>query len=206
MAKDKEPPIKLLVPLQKGKLSLEQAIARRRSVRRFKDEPLTLEQLSQLLWSAQGTTGTDGRRAVPSAGATYPLEVFIVIGEHGVHSLVAGMYHYDAGNHSLSLHQSGDLRQKLADAALGQSAIGKCPVDMVVCAIHPRTAYRYGHRGERYVHMEVGHVGQNVALQAVALGLGTVMVGAFQDEDVMKALKLEEQIRPLYIIPIGQPV
>jgi SagB-type dehydrogenase family enzyme len=77
---------------------------------------------------------------------------------------------------------------------------------MVVCAIHPRTAYRYGHRGERYVHMEVGHVGQNVALQAVALGLGTVMVGAFQDEDVMKALKLEEQIRPLYIIPIGQPV
>ncbi len=206
MAKDTEPPIKLPVPLQKGKLSLEQAIAKRRSVRRFKDEPLTLEQLSQLLWSAQGTTGTDGRRAVPSAGATYPLEVFIVIGEHGVHGLGAGMYHYDAGNHYLSLHQSGDLRQKLADAALVQSAIGKCPVDMVVCAIHPRTAYRYGHRGERYVHMEVGHVGQNVALQAVALGLGTVMVGAFQDEDVMKALKLEEQIRPLYIIPIGQPV
>jgi SagB-type dehydrogenase family enzyme len=77
---------------------------------------------------------------------------------------------------------------------------------MVICAIHPRTAYRYGRRGERYVHMEVGHVGQNVSLQAVALGLGTVMVGAFEDEEVRKALKLEEQIKPLYIIPMGKPV
>jgi SagB-type dehydrogenase family enzyme len=104
------------------------------------------------------------------------------------------------------LHLSGDLRQKLADTALGQSSIANCPVDIVVCALHPRTAYRYGRRGERYVHMEVGHVGQNVSLQAVALGLATVMVGAFEDEEVRKVLKLEEQIKPLYIIPIGKPV
>ena len=206
MAQAKENPIKLPVPNLHGKLPLEQAILKRRSVRRFKNEPITLEQLSQLLWSAQGITGTGGRRAVPSAGATYPLEIFIVIGEHGLPSLAAGIYHYDIGNHSISLYQTGDYRQKLADTALGQSSIARCPVDMVICAIHPRTAYRYGRRGERYVHMEVGHVGQNVSLQAVALGLGTVMIGAFEDEDVRKAMKLEEQFKPLYIIPIGAPV
>jgi len=206
VAKTEETPIKLPAPVIKGKLSLEQAISKRRSVRRFKNEPLTLSQLSQLLWSAQGTTGTGGERAVPSAGATYPLEVFIIVGEQGINELNPGLYHYDSGNHSLNLHQTGDLRQKMAEAALGQTAISRCPVDMVVCAVHPRTAYRYGKRGERYVHMEVGHVGQNVALQAVALDLGTVMVGAFEDEEVIKALKLEAQMKPLYIIPIGKPV
>ena len=206
MAKTQETQIKLPSPELKGKLSLEQAISKRRSVRRFKNEPLTLSQLSQLLWSAQGTTGTGGERAVPSAGATYPLEVFIIVGEQGINELNPGLYHYDSGNHSLNLHQTGDLRQKMAEAALGQTAISRCPVDMVVCAVHPRTAYRYGKRGERYVHMEVGHVGQNVALQAVALDLGTVMVGAFEDEEVIKALKLEAQMKPLYIIPIGKPV
>jgi SagB-type dehydrogenase family enzyme len=206
VAGTKETPLKLPSPDTRGKLSLEQAIAKRRSVRRFKAEPLTLEQISQLLWSAQGITGTGDGRATPSAGATYPLEVFIVVGEHGSPSLAAGLYHYDAGNHSISLQQTGDLRQTLADTALGQSSIARCPVAMVICAVHPRTAYRYGRRGERYVHMEVGHVGQNVALQAVALGLGTVMVGAFEDEEVQKALKLEEQFKPLYIIPIGLPV
>lgn len=206
MAKAKEAAIKLPSPNLHGKLPLEQAILKRRSVRRFQNEPLTLGQLSQLLWSAQGITGTSGGRAAPSAGATYPLEIFVVIGEHGLPSLAAAIYHYDVDNHSLSLHQIGDYRQKLADAALGQSFIARCPVDMVICAVHPRTAYRYGRRGERYVHMEVGHVGQNVALQAISLGLGTVMVGAFEDENVQKALKLEEQFKPLYIIPVGKPV
>jgi SagB-type dehydrogenase family enzyme len=206
VARKKEPSIKLPSPISRGKMSLEQAILKRRSIRRFKNEPLTLGQLSQLLWSAQGTTGIGGKRATPSAGATYPLEIFIVVGNNGIPTLAAGIYHYDFDNHSLSLHQVGDLQQKLADMALGQSSIARCPVDMVICAIHPRTAYRYGRRGERYVHMEVGHVGQNVALQAVALGLGTVMVGAFEDEDVRKAMKLEEQIKPLYIIPVGKPV
>ncbi|MBM4447490.1 MAG: SagB/ThcOx family dehydrogenase [Chloroflexi bacterium] len=198
--------MKLPPPNPRGKISVAEAISKRRSVRRFRAQPLSLAQLSQLLWSAQGITGTGGRRAAPSAGATYPLEIFVAIGEHGIEILAAGIYHYDVDNHSLSLHLSGDLRQKLADTALGQSFIANCPVDMVVCALHPRTAYRYGKRGQRYVHMEVGHVGQNVALQAVVLGLATVMVGAFEDEDVRKVLKLEEQIKPLYIIPIGKPV
>lgn len=206
MVRTKEAPIKLPFPNPQGKISVEEAISKRRSVRRFRAQPLSLAQLSQLLWSAQGITGTGGRRAAPSAGATYPLEIFVAIGEHGIESLAAGIYHYQVDSHSLSLHLSGDLRQKLADTALGQSFIANCPVDIVVCALHPRTAYRYGRRGERYVHMEVGHVGQNVSLQAVDLGLATVMVGAFEDEEVGKVLKLEEQIKPLYIIPIGKPV
>ncbi len=206
MVRTKEAPIKLPFPNPQGTISVEAAISKRRSVRRFRAQPLSLAQLSQLLWSAQGITGTGGRRAAPSAGATYPLEIFVAIGEHGIESLAAGIYHYQVDSHSLSLHLSGDLRQKLADTALGQSFIANCPVDIVVCALHPRTAYRYGRRGERYVHMEVGHVGQNVSLQAVALGLATVTVGAFEDEEVGKVLKLEEQIKPLYIIPIGKPV
>jgi len=206
VVRTKETPIKLPPPNPRGKISVEEAISKRRSVRRFRAQPLSLAQLSQLLWSAQGITGTGGRRSAPSAGATYPLEIFVAIGEHSIETLAAGIYHYDVGNHSLSLHMSGDLRQKLADTALGQSFISKCPVDMVVCALHARTAYRYGRRGERYVHMEVGHVGQNVSLQAAALGLATVMVGAFEDEEVGKVLKLGNQIKPLYIIPIGKPV
>jgi SagB-type dehydrogenase family enzyme len=206
VVRTKEAPIKLPSPNPQGKVSAEEAISKRRSVRRFRAQPLSLAQLSQLLWSAQGITGTGGRRAVPSAGATYPLEIFVVIGAHGIESLAAGIYHYQVDNHSLSLHLSGDLRQKLADAALGQSVIANCPVVIVVCALHPRTAYRYGRRGERYVYMEVGHVGQNVSLQAVALGLAAVMVGAFEDEEVRKVLKIEEQIKPLYIIPVGESV
>jgi len=206
VARKKETPIKLPSPSLRGKTSVEEAIAKRRSARRFRAQPLSFAQLSQLLWSAQGITGPGGQRAAPSAGATYPLEIFVVIGEHGMENLAAGVYHYDVGNHSLSLHLSGDLRQKLADTALGQSFIANCPVDIVVCALHPRTAYRYGRRGERYIHMEIGHVGQNVSLQAVALGLATVMVGAFEDEQVGKVLKLEEQIKPLYIIPVGESV
>jgi SagB-type dehydrogenase family enzyme len=206
VVRTKEAHIKLPSPNPQGKISLEAAISKRRSVRRFRAQPLSLVQLSQLLWSAQGITGSGGRRAVPSAGATYPLEIFVVIGARGIESLATGVYHYQVDTHSLSLHLSGDLRQKLADAALGQSFIANCPVVIVVCALHPRTAYRYGRRGERYIYVEVGHVGQNVSLQAVALGLATVMVGAFEDEEVRKALKIEEQIKPLYIIPVGEPV
>jgi SagB-type dehydrogenase family enzyme len=206
VVKAAEAPIKLPPPGPQGKISVEEAISKRRSVRRFRAQSLSLTQLSQLLWSAQGITGTGGRRAVPSAGATYPLEVFVAVGEHGVENLYAGIYHYEVDSHSLSLHLRGDLRQKLAEAALSQSFVANCPVDIVVCALYSRTAYRYGRRAERYVPMEVGHVGQNVSLQALSLGLATVMVGAFEDEDVRKILKVEEQIKPLYIIPVGKPV
>jgi SagB-type dehydrogenase family enzyme len=205
--------IKLPSPQLKGKVSLEETILRRRAVRRYRSEPLGLSQLSQILWSAQGITGTREFRAAPSAGATYPLEIFVFVGKQGVidsetkqapEELHAGIYHYEADSHSLSLHKLADLRPDLARATLDQEFIVDAPVDIVICALYHRTSYRYGRRGERYVHIEVGHVGENIHLQAVALGLATVEVGAFHDEEVRKVLGVEEQIKPLYVMPLGK--
>lgn len=207
--------IKLPSPKLKSKISLEEVIAKRRSIRKYRTEPLTLFQLSQVLWSAQGITGAGKHRAAPSAGATYPLEIFAFVGKKGVsyeeakqpkEELQAGIYHYEVSGHSLVLHLPGDLREKLASAALDQGFIANAPVDIVICALYIRTSYRYGRRGERYVHIEAGHVGENIHLQAVALGLATAEVGAFDDEEVRKVLGLEEQIKPLYIMPIGKPL
>ncbi len=198
--------IRLPDPSHHGKTSVEEAILKRRSIRRFRSDPLTISQLSQLLWAAQGITASGGRRAAPSAGATYPLEIFAVTGEQTVDGLTAGVYHYQTDSHALDVCIEGDLRLALAEACLGQTCIATSPVDIIVCALYSRTVYRYGRRGERYVHIEVGHVGQNIALQAIALGLGTVMVGAFDDERVRTVLHLEEQLKPLYIIPVGKPV
>jgi SagB-type dehydrogenase family enzyme len=205
--------IKLPSPQLKGKVSLEETILRRRAVRRYHREPLDLSQLSQILWSAQGITGTREFRAAPSAGATYPIEIFVFVGKQGViasevkqapEELQAGIYHYEADSHSLSLHKPADLRPDLARATLDQEFIIDTPVDIVICALYHRTSYRYGRCGERYVHIEVGHVGENIHLQAVALGLATVEVGAFHDEEVRKVLGVEEQIKPLYIMPLGK--
>lgn len=197
-------PISLPPPQLKGNVSVEEALAKRRSIRSYSPEPLSLSQLSQILWSAQGLTR--GRfRTAPSAGATYPLEIYVVIGEDGVIDLKAGIYHYEVQNHSLALRQEGDVREELCRAALNQDFIRQAPVSIIIAAIYRRTCDHYGRRGERYVHMEVGHVGQNIHLQAEALGLGTVAVGAFEDERVRKILGLEEEIKPLYIMPIGKP-
>ena len=199
--------IKLPPPLLKGKTSLEEAIAKRRSVRRYKPEPLTLSQVSQILWSAQGITEAGKLRSAPSAGATYPLEIFVVIGKQSLtnEELPAGIYHYEMNSHSLRLHLQGDFRLDLARAALDQGFIASAPADIVICALYQRTCYTCGKRGERYVHMEVGHVGENIHLQAVALGLATVEVGAFHDEEVRKVLAVEKEIKPLYIMPVGKP-
>ena len=202
---DRGPEFPLPPPSQRGAMSLEESIARRRSVRRYKGEPLSLSQLSQVLWSAQGITDAEGLRAAPSAGATYPLEVYVLVGRGGVEGLEAGIYHYNVENHSLHRYKEGDFRQQLSIAALDQEFIVQAPVDIVICALYERTAWRYGRRAERYVHMEAGHVGENIHLQAVALGLAVVMVGAFSDEDVSRVMDLEGEVRPLYIIPLGKP-
>ena len=142
---------------------------------------------------------------MPSAGATYPLEIFVVCGRNGVEEIDAGIYHYDIDSHSLTLHYEGDIRLALAGAALGEEGIYEAPVDIVICAIFERTTLDYGGRGERYVHMEVGHAGQDIYLQATALGLATFAIGAFNDEQVREVLRLDKQYKPLYIMPVGKP-
>ena len=185
---------------------MEEAIAGRRSVRDFSPRYISQSQLSQILWSAQGISNIGGRyRTVPSAGATYPLELFVVCGLNGVEGLADGIYSFHLDSHSLVLHRSGDVRPQLARAALGEESIYQAPVDIVICALYERTLKRYGTRGERYVHMEVGHAGQNVYLQAVALGLATVAIGAFDDEQVGRVLGLDKPYKPLYIMPVGRP-
>jgi len=187
-------------------MSLAEAIAKRRSIRDFTAEPISQSELSEILWAAQGITDKSWRcRTVPSAGATYPLEFFVVCGDNSVEAVQSGIYHYNIDSHSLARHYQGDVRLALAKAALNQEFIYEAPVDIVICAKYERALSRYGARGERYVHMEVGHAGQNIYLQATALGLATVAIGAFYDEAVREVLGLDKQTKPLYIMPIGKP-
>ena len=190
--------VELPPPVEASALPVEEAIAARRSVRRFIDRPLADDVISRLLWSAQGITEPTRRlRAAPSAGATYPLELYLV--DH------RGVFRYLPEGHQLELAASGDQRAGLAQAALGQRMIGEAPISIVVTAVGERTASRYGRaRGERYVHMEAGHAAQNIHLQAVALELGSVPVGAFDDQEVQGVLGIRDDHEPLYIIPIGQ--
>jgi SagB-type dehydrogenase family enzyme len=198
--------IELPTPALTGVMSVEQAIKKRRSVRSYTDEPLNLNEISQLMWAVQGITEPNRKlRAVPSAGATYPLEVFIAIGENGVIGLNSGLYRYNPYAHSLIKELEGDLRFDLAGAALGQEFIYDAPINIIITAIYERTTARYGDRGIRYVHLEAGHAGQNLHLQGVALNLGMVMVGAFRDDEVRNILHLTEDYSILYIIPVGHP-
>ncbi|MCK4234084.1 SagB/ThcOx family dehydrogenase [candidate division WOR-3 bacterium] len=195
-----EKEILLPQPAIEGEVSVEEAIKRRRSVRSFKKETLSNKEISQLLWSAQGITDTLHNfsfRAAPSAGALYPLEVYIVIKE--------GIYHYIPVKHKLVLVKKGDFRKKLAKAALGQSAIYSAPLDFVITAVYDRTTIKYSERGIRYVHIEAGHVAENIQLQAVALDLGSVPIGAFYDNKVKNVIGCSKEEVPLYIIPVGIP-
>ena len=193
-------------PKSTGLMSVEEAIAKRRSIRRWEKYTLKLDELSQLLWAVQGITEESyGFRAAPSAGATYPLEVYVIIGENGVEGLKPGVYHYLPKKHALKLHIEGDIRDKLESACLGQSWVGTASVIFVITAELERTTRAYGKRGIRYVYYEVGHAAQNLYLQATALGLGTVAIGAYHDGEVKSLLKLPKNIEPLYILPVGKP-
>ncbi len=190
--------IKLPRPCEKGSVSIEEVLNQRRSVRDYKKASMSLEEVSQLLWA--GTGKNLYRRTAPSAGATYPLEIYLVVGE--VEALELGLYHYSIPKHHLKKVKEGDLRRSLSRAALEQRMIERAPVNIVIAADYHRTTGHYGQRGIRYVHMEVGHVGQNISLQAVALKMGTVMIGAFDDRQVKEILGIEED--PLYLIPVGR--
>jgi SagB-type dehydrogenase family enzyme len=196
--------ISLLEPRLSGPMSLEEAMAMRRSVRSFREAPLELAELSQLLWAAQGITeDRRGFRTAPSAGATYPLEVYIAAGS--VNDLPPGLYKYEAQEHKLTELAKGDLRGALYDAALRQRCVKNAPIVIIIAAAYGRTMARYGERGIRYAHMEAGHSAQNICLQAISLGLGSVVVGAFNDESVKMVLSLPQNESPLYLVPIGRP-
>lgn len=195
--------IKLPAPRTDGDTSVERALQRRRSVREYRDAPLSLAEISQLLWAAAGITEPrDSRRTAPSAGATYPLELYLVGGN--VAGLPRGVYKYSPSDHEIARIKDGDVRRDLSAAALGQSCVEQGAVSLVFSAVYERTTRRYGERGVRYVHMEVGHAAQNVYLQAVSLGLGTVVVGAFEDERVRRVVGMPDGEHPLYIMPVGK--
>jgi len=178
--------------------SLEKTLEKRRSVRNFSGHDLELDKISQLLWAAQGITQKDtGYRTTPSAGALYPLEVFLVKSD--------GAYHYQPEEHKLVKLLSGDLRDKLAKGSLYQDFIAIAPVTIVITAVYERTSSKYGDRGIRYVHMEAGHCCQNILLQAVAMNLGAVPVGAFDDDYIQNLLDLPSGYSVLYVIPVGYP-
>jgi SagB-type dehydrogenase family enzyme len=195
------PGLSLPAPPAAGAMSLEEALAHRRSVREFVPGALTLDEVSQLVWAAHGATGP-GHRTAPSAGATYPLEVYLVAGD--VKDLSAGVYRYLPGQHRLEAVSNGDIRVPLADAAFNQKWVSRAAMVVVIAAVFERTTARYGKRGERYVHMEAGHAAQNLLLQATALGLGATPVGAFNDSGVSRLLRLPAGEAPLYLIPVGR--
>ena len=197
------PTIRLPAPAARGAMSVEEALHVRRSVRALRDEELPLAQLAQLLWAAQGITDPEGHRTAPSAGARYPLEIYVVAGR--VSGLTAGVYKYRAREHDLVRHLEGDQRSRLVQAAVGQDWIAQAPAVLAIASVDERTRARYRDRTERYVAIEVGHVGQNVYLQATALGLGTTMVGAFQDDSVAAVLHLDRAERPVGLMPVGRP-
>ena len=194
--------IPLPEPRYDGSVSVEHALFTRRSVRNYKNEPLTLAEISQLVWAAQGITTPRGYRTTPSAGALYPLELYIVAGN--VNDLAAGIYKYLYHDHALVQTVAGDKRTELSHAALSQGSIARAPAVLLFCAVYSRITGKYGDRGIQYTFMEIGHAAQNVCLQAIALDLGTVVIGAFRDDEVKLIADLAADEAPTYFIPVGR--
>ena len=201
------PYIILPPPELDGDMSVEMALANRRSQRDFQDKALSIEQLSQILWAAYGITSPmpdrprGGLRTTPSAGAQFPLEIYVIVGN--VDGIEAGVYRYISEEHKIVQIMSGDVRSELSEAALGQRMVQEAPASVIYSAVFERTTAMYGDRGIAYVYMEIGHSAQNVYLQAVALGLGTCAIGAFIDDRVSQILNLLDDEEPLYLMPVG---
>jgi SagB-type dehydrogenase family enzyme len=198
-------------PMLSSDFSVEEALLNRRSVREFKDESLSLSDISQILWAAYGITQQQsspaflrgGLRTAPSAGGLYPLEIYLVCGK--AQGLKPGVYKYISETHELEMTMEGDFRKDLSEAALAQDFIAQAPVSLVYAAVFKRTTQKYGDRGkDRYVCMDLGHSAENVYLQATALGLGTCAVGAFTDKIVSMLMELPDEETPLYIMPVGK--
>jgi len=195
--------ITLPAPKYNSRFSVEEALLKRRSKREYKSDHLPLNELGQLLWAAQGITDPRGFRTAPSAGATYPLEIYAAAA--GIDGVAPGIYRYEPQANRLLKIADGDKRAELTAAAINQQSVAQAPLSIIITAIYERTTGYYGQRGVRYVDMEAGHAAQNVYLQAAALGLGTVVIGAFDDSRVAGLLALSDNETPLYIMPVGRP-
>jgi SagB-type dehydrogenase family enzyme len=192
----------LPAPRLSGGVSIEEALCKRRSQREYSSEPLALHDVSQLLWAVQGITGPFGLRTAPSAGALFPLEIYLL--PASVEALPNGLYKYRPFGHKLQFIREGDLRGELYLAALSQECI-KCAAALIVISyVYERTTTKYGERGNRYVHMEAGHAAQNAYLEAASMGLGTVVIGAFDDSRVRLVMGMGDEEQPLCIMPIGK--
>ncbi len=201
---EKEESMNLPAPKLDGNVSLETTIKQRRTVRSFANEPLTVTQLSQILWAAQGITEDRGtKRAAPSGGALYPIDIYAVVGKIGVRDLAQGVYHYDPPRHSLERIVDTDQKEAVAVASLRQMWMTTAPVILVITVEYDRITIKYGERGKRYAVIEVGHIGQNIFLQCQALGLSAGIVGAFYDTQVTSAVNTPKNHEPLIIMPVG---
>ncbi|HUT02999.1 MAG TPA: SagB/ThcOx family dehydrogenase [bacterium] len=196
--------VKLPAPKVKGSVSVEDAIKGRRTVRSFSSAPMTLDALSQILWSAQGITDVKGfKRAAPSAGATFPIEVYFACGEKSVKGLRAGLWRYVPAGHSITRVAPQDARASLARHSLGQMWAAEAPVTVAIVCDYSRTTGRYGKRGVRYVHFEAGSVAENIFLESQALGLSVGIIGAFDDKAISADLKLPKNLELLLLMPVG---
>jgi SagB-type dehydrogenase family enzyme len=199
--------ISLPEPGHRG-LSVEEAILLRRSRRSYGPEPLALGELSQILFAAQGITGSVGSRALraaPSAGGTYPFEIYIFANR--VEGLEPGIYHYIPQGHEVEVIRRGDFARAVSEACLGQSMPAEAACSIVLAAVAERTTDIYGERGLMYVYMEAGHISENIYLQCVSLGLAVVAVGAFYESDVDALIGLDgEQETSIYVNCIGRKV
>jgi SagB-type dehydrogenase family enzyme len=198
--------IALPSPSYKGTGSVEEALKARRTHRSFQSRPLTLKQFSQILWGAYGVTAQkygSFLKTAPSAGALYPLDIYGVVGEGGVETLAPGIYHFRPENHAVELIKQGDLRAEVARQALQQMWMAKAPLMLVITGEYSRSSIKYGPRGVTYTHIEAGHVGQNIFLQAEAIGLKAGIVGAFNNQQIIRAMGLSTSHDPLLIMPVG---
>ena len=192
--------IKLPDPQHTTCKAIEEALFKRRLVKEYKNVPISCSDLSQVLWAGQGIE--DGKEKSPSAEALYPLEIYAIAGN--VSGIPAGVYQYRPHTNELARIAAGDMRDELAKAALGRRSIKTAAVVIVVSAVYVRTTTKYGEKGIRYAHMEAGHAAQNISLQAVALNLGSAMIGSFHDSEVKKIMRMEDREQPIYIIPVGR--
>ena len=186
----------------KGKLSVFDSIKTRRSIRDYSKQPVSLKELSTLLFATQGIT-SDYKRAAPSAGALYPMETYLVV--NYVAGLEKGLYHYLAQEHSLEIVKLGDFAQEIKEKCLNQAPLEDAAVDFIWTAVSERTTQKYGERGIRYIFIEVGHISENLYLQGNSMGLGVVSIGAFDDQAINEFLGVDPKKETVvYINAVGK--